>query len=286
MNKLKALIGEHQRAALIVLFLLIVFVGGSIVSATSVASRRAQEAAAQTEQQGTQEEGTSAVGSEDVELTDSQRAAIEGYDDDTRAFIDTLSASVWSANNGRCTLRFADDSYVETVDGEPTTHSYAVLRIDRSSDGYGGTIETIVFETDSGTHVVTYTDGKGSAENGEGGDAARADGAVISSLASASMFAMKDTPYERADAVENIAVRGLNSEVTQLLGGNADSLTTELSRWCAVNYPTAQEAVWNGSAYVDWEDAIVSTDFTLNGETTVTVTAIYHMDTGTFEFNG
>lgn len=283
MNKLKALIGEHQRAALVALFLLIVFVGGSIVSATNVASRRAQEAA-QTEQQGTQEEASAAP--EAVELTDSQRAAIEGYDDDTLAFIDTLGASVWSANNGRCTLRFADDSYVETVDGEPTAHSYAILRIDRASDGYGGTIETVVFETDTGTHVVTYTDGKGSAENGGSGDAERADGTVISSLASASMFAMKDTPYERADTVENISVRGLNSEVTQLIGGNADSLTTELSRWCAVNYPTAQEVVWNGSAFVDWEDAIVSTDFTLNGETTVTVTAIYHMDTGTFEFNG
>lgn len=46
-----------------------------------------------------------------MELSDPQRTAIEGYDDDVRALIDALSASVWSAENGRCPLRFADSSY-------------------------------------------------------------------------------------------------------------------------------------------------------------------------------
>ena len=31
------------------------------------------------------------------------------------------------------------------------------------------------------------------------------------------MFTLRDAPYKRADAVENLAVKGLNSEVTQLL---------------------------------------------------------------------
>ena len=286
MNKLKTFVGEHKKVALAALFLLIVFVGGSLVSATNVAQRRAQEAASQTEQENGQEEGAESAEPEDVELSDSQRAAIEGYDDDTRALIDTLGASVWSAEDGRCTLRFADDSYVESVDGDSTTHSYAILRIDRESDGYGGTIDTIVFETDTGIHVVTYVDGKGSAAGAGSGETEKNDSTVISSLTSASMFTLKDTPYERADAVENISVKGLNSEVTNLIGGDADSLTTELSRWCAVHYPTAQEAVWDESVFVDWENALVSTDFTLSGETSVTVTAIYHMDSGTFEFNG
>ena len=286
MNKLKTFVGEHKKAALATLFLLIVFVGGSFVSATNVAQRRAQEAAPQTEQEDGREEGAKSSEPENVELSDSQRAAIEGYDDDTSALIDTLGASVWSANNGRCTLRFSDDAYVETVDGDSTTHSYAILRIDGVSDGYGGTIDTIVFETDTGIHVVTYVDGKGSAANAGSGETEKTSPTVISSLTSASMFTLKDTPYERADAVGNISVKGLNSEVTSLIGGDADSLTAELSRWCAVHYPTAQEAVWSESVFVDWENSLVSTDFTLSGETTVTVTVIYHMDSGSFEFNG
>ena len=79
---------------------------------------------------------------------------------------------------GRCTLTFSDNSYVETVDGDSTTHSYAIARIDKSSDGYGGSLDTIVFETDTGTHVVTYSDGKGSATQ-EPGDVTATDGTVV-----------------------------------------------------------------------------------------------------------
>lgn len=272
MNKLKTFVGEHRGAALAALFLLIAFVGGSAMSAVNVAQNRAQEAAqSQTGQK------------EDVPLTDSQKKAIEGYDDDVRALIDTLSASVWSANNGRCTLRFSDDSYVETVNGKSTTHSYAIERIDKAGDGYGGSIDTIVFETDTGTHVVTYTDGKGSAATAQGG-AQKADGSVISSLASASMFSLKDTAYERADAVESIAVKGLNSEITQLFGGDTDKLTSALSSWCAVHYPTTSEAIWNQVASIDWGDGVITTGFKLNDDQSTELTVVYRMDNGDVEF--
>lgn len=272
MNKLKTFVGEHRGAALVALFLLIAFVGGSAMSAVNVAQNRAQEAAqSQTGQKG------------DVPLTDSQKKAIEGYDDDVRALIDTLSASVWSANNGRCTLRFSDDSYVETVNGKSTTHSYAIERIDKAGDGYGGSIDTIVFETDTGTHVVTYTDGKGSAATAQGG-AQKADGSVISSLASASMFSLKDTAYERADAVKSIAVKGLNSEITQLFGGDTDKLTSALSSWCAVHYPTTSEAIWNQVASIDWGDGVITTGFKLNDDQSTELTVVYRMDNGDVEF--
>lgn len=201
MGNLKAFIEEHRKGAAIAFILLLLFVSGSAISAFRVAQDRAQEAAqAEGSAQGQDPEGNNAP-QEDVELTESQREAIAGYDDDTRAFIETLSASVWSAGNGRYTLRFSDDSYVETVDGEAVTHSYAIERIDRESDGYGGTIATIVFESDTGVHVATYTDGKGAAvQPGSGGG--QADSTVIASLTSASMFAAKDTPYPDGVAIQ------------------------------------------------------------------------------------
>ena len=284
MNKLKAFIGEHRKGALVALFLLIVFLAGSAASAVNVAHHRAQEAA-QAEQQAEQEEEPVSDGQGDVTLTAAQKKAIEGYDDDTLAFIDTLCASVWSANSGRCTLRFFDESYVETVDGDATTHGYAITRIDKSSDGYGGSFDTIVFETDTGTHVVTYTDGKGSAAR-EAGNGQKTEGTLVSSLSSASMFSLKNTSYERTDPVENIAIKGLNSEITQLLGGDADNLTSSLSSWCAVHHPTAQEATWSGSAFIDWQNSLVTIDFTLNDDSNATVSAIYHTDTNTYEFDG
>lgn len=285
MEKLKHLIDEHKKAALFGLFFLIVFIGGSAVSAINVAQHRAE----QQEQVETSEDPISPEQNVDsehekVELSTTQKKAIEGYDDDTKALINILSASVWSANGGRNTLRLSNDSYVESVNGETTAHSYAITRIDKSSDGYGGSLYTIVFETDTGTHIVSYVDGKGSAVQNVSGDVVKTDSSVIASLSSASMFSQKDTPYERADAIENITVKGMNSEITELLGNNANELTSELSKWCAVHYPSVTEATWNKVASIDYDAQAVTTGFTLNTDNPLELTVIYMTDTGEFSF--
>lgn len=287
MEKLKTLINEHKKAALIGLFLLIVFVGGSAVSAVNVAEHRAQESTQQEDGEGA---GSSAPShkeptTDDVKLSSSQKKAIEGYDDETEKFIDTLSASVWSAGGGRDTLRFLENSYIETVNGESTTHSYAISRIDKSGDGYGGTYRTVVFDTDTGTHIVTYSDGKGSAVQGNSGDDAKDGSSITSTIQSSSMFTMKDAPYERVDSIEDIIVKGLNSEMTETLGGDLDTLTKELSSWCAVHYPTATEATWDKVVIIDYEDGILSTNFTLNTESAVNIAVNYKMSDGSFTFD-
>lgn len=117
MDKIRSFMAEHRAAALVAVFLLIVFVGGSAMSAVNVANHRAQEAASQEGEQGQPAGGQEGQEQQDgsVSLTDSQSAAIENYDDATRDFISTLSSSVWSANSGRYTLRFENDQYTETV---------------------------------------------------------------------------------------------------------------------------------------------------------------------------
>lgn len=284
MNKLKNIITQHKMAALIALFLFVIFVGGSAVSAINVAHQREQATEASTVQESHKEDVSSDETTkepDDTMLTDSQKAAIEEYDDDTLALIETLSASVWSSSDGRSTLRFEDVTYTETVSGKATTHPYAIMHADKESDDLGGSLYTIVFETDTGIHVVEYADGKGTAT------ASGAQGAtVVSTLSSASMFSLKDTPYKRADAVESITVKGLNSAATQLLGEDADKLTSQLSSWCAVHYPTVSEATWSGNVFIDYNNSLVTTDFKLNGESNATLTAIYHTDSGTFEFDG
>lgn len=277
MRKLGTFIKEHKAASLVALFLLIVFLGGSAMSAINVAQMRAAESAPQSEEQdasGAEVSQTDTEG-EGVTLTDSQNTAIAGYDSATQDFISTLCASVWSANGGRYTLRFSGTEYTETVDGESSQHSYAVLRLESGTDDAGSETITAVVETDTGTHLLNYANLTGTSNGSE---------MVTSTLSSSSMFALKNASYERADAVESITVRGLNSEVTQLIGGSPDELTRELSAWCAVHYPTATEATWNQVASIDWENGVITTGFSLNGESTVNLTVVYRMDTGAFEF--
>lgn len=278
MKKIKRLVVEHRVAFVATLFLLVMFVSGSIVSATSVARHRAQEAAAGTEQTDAASGESSKDEEDGVKLTDSQREAIDGYGDDAHKLIETLSASVWTSEDGNHTLRFDDDNqYSETVNGDVTTHSYAILRIDKETGQDGSEKDTVVFETDTGTHIVSYQKLTGTANDGSG--------SVTSVLSSASMFSLPDSPYKRSDVAASVKINGLNSEVEKLLGGNADELGHKMSGWCASHYPTVTEADWDDAAYIDYGKKTVTLGFTLNNESPVNVTVTYHTDSGAFEFN-
>lgn len=76
MDKFKQLIIEHKKATLIALFFLIVFIGGSAVSAINVAKHRAEQE--QTEQDAPITEVVDKGESDkEVTLTDTQKKAIK-----------------------------------------------------------------------------------------------------------------------------------------------------------------------------------------------------------------
>ena len=279
MKQLKHWIGEHKKMSVICLCLLLMFIGGSAVSAASVASHRAQvaeEQAKSAESETTDAEKKTAKETKDVKLSSEQESLIADYDKDTKDFIATLSASVWSTSEGRYSLKFSDSAYVETVNGEVTTHSYAISRLDKGTDQQGLTCYSVVFLTDTGTHIVSYTMYRGDATG-------QTD--ISSSLTSASMFALKDTEYKRADAVENITVKGMNSEVVNLFGNDESALVSALSKWCAVHYPAVTEATWQKVVTTDYENGVITTDFKLNNTSSVTVSCAYVQSSGEFSFS-
>lgn len=284
MDKLRKIIKEHRTAALVCLFLLIVFIGGSAMSAVNVAHHRADVTAQQQQQaeeeQKTPEEKQQEKEEADPDLTDGQRKAIDAYDDDTKAFTETLAASIWTANNGNDTLQFTGHTYTETVNGQPTKHTYAVTRLEKGSDTRGMEIDTAVFETDTGTHVVHYTCQTGTGEVTD---------TLSATLSSGTAFQLKDTNYVRQDPVQDITVNGLNDEITTLLGG-ADTLTSELSKWCAAYYPSASTVSWTGTATIDYNENTITTAFTLSnadgslGPGGTVISATYHRADCTYEF--
>ena len=247
MDKFKKIVTEHRTAALICLFLLIVFIGGSAMSAVNVAHHRADIAAQQQQQ------------AEEEQKTDEEKQ---------------------QDNNGTDTLQFTGHTYTETVNGKATEHTYAVTRLEKGTDTAGMEIDTAVFETDTGTHVIRYTCQTGTGEVTD---------TLSATLSSGTAFQLQDTDYVRQNPVQNITVEGLNDEITALLGG-ADTLTSELSKWCAAYYPTASTASWTGIATIDYNENTITTAFTLTiadtapGSGTATVSATYHRADGTYEF--
>lgn len=275
MNKLKNFIVQHKKASLLALFALIVFTGFSITSAMNVAVRRAEDTSMQ---ENSSIENTDSNGGESpkAKLTDSQSELIENYDDKTKKLIGTICSSIWSSNNGKSSLRFYDTYYVETVDGVEENHPYAIARVDYGTNGSDTEIDSIVFETDTGSHIVTYT--LAIAEDG--------NSIERSTLSSSSMFHNKDSLYECADPVKSITIKGMNSEITDLLGGDSEKLVSELSKWCSTHYPTVTEATWEKAALIDYETGIISTNFTLSTESPVAIAVTYKTSDGTFTFNG
>lgn len=284
MDKLKQLITRHKIASLIALFFLIVFVGFSATSALRVAGERTQDSNQEQIQsaQGSSQAADDEQPEPDVTLSESQQDLIDGYDDATRQFIATLSASLYSADNGAHTLRFYDDYYIETENGNTSTHPYAISAIEHSNDGATTEIDTIVFETDTGTHIVTYS----LVTNAESASSGQ------STIQSSTMFTLKNTAYTRTDAVRQIAITGLNSEMTDLFGGDTDKLTTELSNWCSVHYPAATTATWDQNVTIDYSQGIVVTAFAIDNDgsgtiigAAATVSVTYDRANGTFTFD-
>ena len=130
---------------------------------------------------------------------------------------------------------------------------------------------------------MTYTDGSGAAVNS---DSKTPGENTISTLTSSTMFAQKNTAYERAEAVTNITVKGMNSEVTKLFGVDEKAVITALSKWCAVHYPSVTEATWQKVVNLDYENGVITTDFKLNDTNSVSVTCVYEQSTGEFSFEG
>lgn len=64
--------------------------------------------------------------------------------------------------------------------------------------------------------------------------------------------------------------------MTELLGSDIETLTKELSSWCAVNYPTATEATWDKAVIIDYDEGVLSTNFMLNTESPVPLAVNYY----------
>lgn len=285
MKDWKGLLKKHRKAALLSLFAIIVFAGFSVTSALHVAERRAaQQSQTASVAGGVSGQTADTSEAEKTALTESQKKLIESYDSKTRKLIETLRAGVWSASDGKYTVRFYDDHYVETVNGGETSHPFAISACEFGNNGSDTEVDTIAFETDAGTYIATYTLVK-SADSASAGQASLLSG----------MFALPDTAYQRSDAVEKISVEGLDGEAERLLG-DQDAFVDALSRWCSTHYPSAVKATWNRNVTIDYDKGLVVTAFTLSsdesggsaavaGSATPVISVTYDRNDSTYKFS-
>lgn len=234
----------NKKAAILLLFFLVIFIGFSVTNAIKVSNERAD---ADNNEQKTSEtsesEDTETIPVDDVSLTDKQSDIIDNYSAKTQQLIDVLAKHPWVSDDGKNTIIFHDTYYEQSVNGHSQKTPFAISAIEYDSNGSDTEINTLVFETDKGTHLVTYTATKAVSENEKG----------VSTLYSTTLFEQGNTTYTRVEEFTNITIQGLDEEISAFLGDTKE-LSRSLSEWCALRYPSMTTAVWNKSVSVQFDE--------------------------------
>lgn len=293
MGNLKRNIRKHKTGIIIGGLVVVFFTIFSVINGVHVAHDRAAENAKQEQAISRATSDTdNNVGNEEekIELTGEQKEQISKYDDAAKKFIATLEASTWTGESATDTLRFTHGSqFTETISGKPTTHTYTISRvtteeIEGTDEADPGILTTAIFETDTGSHVVTYWDSYSKVTDTDNNEQGTQNPTVLSS---ATMFSQKNAKYTRAQTVKEIPVSDIDTGAIKLLGGDKNRITKELTNWLAVSFPTVTKADWDKKVNVTYDKHEAETTFTIDlGENggTMTITATYNSEDDTFAF--
>lgn len=213
-------------------------------------------------------------------LSDEQRSLVSSYGTAEKDLIGILCAGTWATSDGKYKLTFDKSNYVELANDEKSEHTFAISHIDKTEGERGSTSYEVVMLTDSGSHVVNLsTNIISTTGNGRK--------SMTSSLQSKSLFAKKSSTYEsnpylRAESAPEIGLANFDESSLSVLATDKQALVDAISKWCAIQCPTATEATWNTTVSVDYSNHAHTTGFTLNDSSKTSINVSYNDSTSAF----
>lgn len=214
-------------------------------------------------------------------LSEDQQRLIDGYSDEERTIAALLASSTWTAAKETASIVFTEDSFSEMKNGEAASageRSYAICALDEVSDVESGVNGERV-QTDDTTVSVLLDDGTYAVMHLLTQTSTSSELPAIT----VSCTAFQDAPsYLRVRAANTLSVEGLNDEAKSLMDGKQDELASALTEWCAVYYPTASVASWDGKLTLNCNSNVLETSFTLNNQASTRVTVDYDVSYGGF----
>lgn len=264
----RLLAGVNKRYLLFALLIVLIFTGLSVARCSEVHPASESEQLNQTFQ------------AEDAVLSEQQQALYDSYDQETRSFLDYLSANAWLAGNDEKVLRFTDKGFTEMSGGQTHEASFAVSALEENTSTESGvngesttvTTYSVALLMDEGTSLLTLR--KFNDNNA---------GQQTSSVTS-SAFTMSES-YVLGEAAGGVSVTGLSSAFDNQIDGKSSDMVKSLQDYCASHYPTATTAAWGSVASLDYKNGTVSTSFSLDNDAKTIVTAIYYTGSQTFEIS-
>ena len=131
------------------------------------------------------------------------------------------------------------------------------------------TRQTLVLDVGDGTSLLYFD------------TVTASDGSVSYSLTS-DAFTHAQT-YLWVSPAREVSVAGMGDEMLALVDGKGELLAKRLSEYCALYYPTASAAVFNGQATVSWDEGTVSFSVALDTRTQPDIPVTYDKSSLDFE---
>lgn len=213
-------------------------------------------------------------------LSEEQRTLVSSYGTPEKDLIGILCDGTWATADGKYKLTFDENTYIELANDKRSEHTFAISHIDKAEGERGSTSYEVVMLTDTGSHVVSLSTGFVSA-NGNG------EHSKTSSIQSKSLFAKKSSTYEtnpylRAESAPEIGLASFDESSLSVLATDRQALVEAISKWCAVQCPTATEAAWNSTVSIDYANHAHTTGFTLNDTSKTSINVSYNDATSAF----
>lgn len=264
---------------IVAIVFVIAIIGAAFMLRPAPEEEYSEEATEQVFEEGTSEEEN--VQEEPLEegwpeLTAEQQSLIQAYSDKEKDLTALLAANTWTASKETSTIDFTEDSYREIKDGKIANggvRRFAICALDTDTSVESGvngeraqtdaTIMSVLL--DDGTYVVMHL------------LAMTSTSSELPEMTINSSSFVDAKSYMRMRAAQGLSVEGLNEQALALMGGKQPQLTELLTEWCAINYPTASVATWDGRLDVNYNTNILSTSFTLNNQASSRVSIIYDM---------
>lgn len=241
-----------------------------------------EQEAAQEQEAVPTEEGSPEAGEPEeagAALSEEQQRLIDAYSEKEREIAALLASSTWTASKETASVIFTEDAFTEVKNGEEASagkRSFAICALDEVSSVEGGVNGEHV-QTDDATISILLDDGSYAVMHLITQTSTSSELPAIT----VSCTAFKDAAsYLRVRAANGMSVEGLNDEVKGLLDGKQDELASVLTEWCAIYYPTAFTASWDGKVTLNYNSNALETSFSLNNQASTRITVTYDMAYG------
>lgn len=272
---------SNKKKILIAALFAVLAIGASVAWRGCSANTEPQQAPEQTqaqEEQTTIQEASDGTNTRTDNLNQRQQELTARYTEGEKEAAALLAANVWAAGSSSATLRFTDNSFIETREGAPDVEksfAIAAYKLENSAIDANGeytTTYTLALDTGDQQYICTLSQ-LHPATNADQPWTVKCEAFAYSAI------------YTRIDQAIDLTLDGINDNLTDLVGGveNIGKLHALIKGYCSQYHPSATIATWDKKIAIDYAQNTAVITFALNNAAKTNLKALHVLGSDAFE---